>query len=159
VTERPVVFPLSNPTRSCEAEPADVFAWTEGKAIVATGSPFAPVKHGGREHPIGQGNNAFIFPGLGFGANVAHAREITDSMVLEAADALADYVQEKYLAKGLIYPPITELQEASTHVAARVIARAVEDGVSDLAQRPLPEWVATVRARRWKAKYLPIRRE
>jgi malate dehydrogenase (oxaloacetate-decarboxylating) len=159
VSERPVVFPLSNPTSACEANPTDVFEWTDGKAIVATGSPFAPVRHNGREHVIGQGNNAFIFPGLGFGANVANAREITDAMVLEAADALADYVQEKYLAQGLIYPPITELQEASTHVAARVIARAVDDGVSDLAQRPLHEWVTTVRARRWQPKYLPVRRD
>ncbi len=157
-TERPIVFPLSNPTSSCEAVPADVFAWTNGKAIVATGSPFAPVKHEGHEHVIGQGNNAFIFPGLGFGVNVAGAREITDAMVLEAADALADYVKERYLNQGLIYPPITDLQETSTHVAARVIARAVEDGVSELAQRPLHEWEATVRARRWKPKYLPIRR-
>jgi len=158
VADRPIVFPLSNPTSSCEAEPADVLRWTDGRAIIATGSPFAPVKHGDREHVIGQGNNAFIFPGLGFGANVAGAREITDAMVLEAADALADYVQERHLNKGLIYPPITELEEASVHVAARVIARAVEDSVSELAQRPLHEWVATVRARRWQPKYLPIRR-
>jgi malate dehydrogenase (oxaloacetate-decarboxylating) len=156
--DRPIVFPLSNPTSSCEANPADVLAWTEGRAIIATGSPFDPVQHGGREYPIGQGNNAFIFPGLGFGANVAGAREITDGMVLEAADALADYVKERHLDRGLIYPPIGELQEASTLVAARVIHRAIDDGVSELAQRPLGEWVTTVRARRWQAKYLPIRR-
>ena len=156
--DRPIVFPLSNPTSSCEANPTDVMAWTDGRAIIATGSPFDPVHHGGREYPIGQGNNAFIFPGLGFGAIVAGAREITDAMVLEAADALADYVKEHHLDRGLIYPPIGELQEASTRVAARVISRAIDDGVSELAQRPLPEWVATVRARRWEAKYLPIRR-
>ncbi len=157
-TDRPIVFPLSNPTSACEANPADVLAWTEGRAIVATGSPFEPVRLDGREFVIGQGNNAFIFPGLGFGAIVAGAREITDAMVLEAADALADYVKDRHLARGLIYPPIAELEEASTHVAARVIHRAIEDGVSELAQRPLAEWMTTVQARRWKPSYLPIRR-
>lgn len=156
--DRPIVFPLSNPTSSCEANPADVFAWTEGRAIVATGSPFEPVVHNGKSHPIGQGNNAFIFPGLGFGAIVAGAREVTDAMVLEAADALADYVKEHHLDKGLIYPPIGELQAASTLVAARVIARAIDDGVSELAQRPIGEWIKTVEARRWVPKYLPVRR-
>jgi malate dehydrogenase (oxaloacetate-decarboxylating) len=156
--DRPIVFPLSNPTSSCEANPSDVLAWTDGRAIVATGSPFEPVHLNGREYPIGQGNNAFIFPGLGFGAIVAGAREITDGMVLEAADALADYVKEKHLERGLIYPPIGELQEASTRVAARVISRAIDDGVSELAQRPLPEWEATVRSRRWVPRYLPVKR-
>ncbi len=157
-TARPIVFPLSNPTSSCEADPVDVFRWTDGKAIVATGSPFAPVVHEEKEHPIGQGNNAFIFPGLGFGAIVAEAKSITDGMVIDAAYALADYVAEKHLAAGRIYPPIAELQEASTKVAAAVVARAIADGVSLLAARPLAEWEATVRGRRWQPKYLPIRR-
>jgi len=152
--ERPIIFPLSNPTSSCEAVPVDLFAWTDGRAIVATGSPFAPVD--GR--PIGQGNNAFIFPGLGFGATLAEARAITDGMVLEASYALADYVEKNHLANGLIYPPIEELREASTHVAARVISRAIADGVSTLAQRPIEEFEETVRARRWVPKYLPIKR-
>lgn len=155
---RPIVFPLSNPTSSCEAIPEDVFAWTDGRAIVATGSPFAPVVHGGKEHPIGQGNNAFIFPGLGFGAILAEATKITDGMVLDAAYALAEYVEERHLASGRIYPPISELQEASTRVAAKVIARAIDDGVSALVQRPIAEWEQTVRAQRWKPRYLPIRR-
>jgi malate dehydrogenase (oxaloacetate-decarboxylating) len=152
--ERPIIFPLSNPTSNCEAFPEDLFAWTDGKAIVATGSPFAPVDG----KPIGQGNNAFIFPGLGFGATLSEAKAITDGMVLEAAYALADYVEKHHLSKGLIYPPITELREAATVVAARVISRAISDGVSSLAQRPVEEFEATVQARRWTPKYLPIKK-
>jgi len=155
--ERPIVFPLSNPTSNCEADPEDVFAWTNGKAIVATGSPFPPVKHGNREHPIGQGNNAFIFPGLGQGAILAEAREITDGMVLAAADALADYVREKHLAAGRIYPPITELEEAANYVAVRVMAQAVADGVSPQAARSPEELREVVRKGRWRARYLPVR--
>ena len=98
--ERPVVFPLSNPTTSCEATPEDLLAWSRGRAIVATGSPFEPVQVDGRDVPIGQGNNAFIFPGLGFGAILAEASEITDGMVAAASYALADYVNEKHLAHG-----------------------------------------------------------
>ncbi|MBI2390454.1 MAG: NAD-dependent malic enzyme [Deltaproteobacteria bacterium] len=154
----PIIFPLSNPTSSCEALPEDVYRWTDGKAIVATGSPFAPVEHGGRVHPIGQGNNAFIFPGLGFGAIAAEAKAITDGMVLEAAYALADYVEEHHLAHGRIYPPIGELREASVHVAARVIARAIADGQSTMLPRPIEELEQTVRSRQWKAEYLPIKR-
>lgn len=154
----PIIFPLSNPTSSCEAIPEDVYRWTDGKAIVATGSPFAPVEHGGRAHPIGQGNNAFIFPGLGFGAIVAEAKSITDGMVLEAAYALADYVAKHHLPAGRIYPPISELREASTYVAARVIARAIADGQSTMLPRPIEELEQTVRQRRWHAEYMPVRR-
>lgn len=154
---QPIVFPLSNPTSNCEADPEDVFAWTGGKAIVATGSPFPPVRHGDRDHPIGQGNNAFIFPGLGLGTILSEASEITDGMVLAAADALADYVQEHHLSSGRIYPPITELERAADHVAARVIAQAVADGVSSQPVKSAEELRAQVREGRWQARYLPMR--
>ena len=85
ISGRPIIFPLSNPTSLCEALPEDILAWTEGRAIVATGSPFAPVVHGAKTIQIGQGNNAFIFPGLGFGAILADVTEITDAMVMAAA--------------------------------------------------------------------------
>jgi malate dehydrogenase (oxaloacetate-decarboxylating) len=157
VCERPVVFPLSNPTSSCEAIPEEIFAWTEGRALVATGSPFAPVEYDGKKHPIGQGNNAFIFPGLGFGAVLAEARTITDGMVIDAAYALAAYVARHHLPQGRIYPPIDELQRASDVVAAAVIARAIDDGVSPLAQRPVEAWETFVREQRWRPRYLPVR--
>ncbi len=128
--ERPIVFPLSNPTDSAEATPADILRWTEGKAIVATGSPFDPVELAGTTHPIGQGNNAFIFPGLGFGAILAEASQITDGMVAAAAEALHHYTEERYLDEGLIYPPMNDLQAVSKRVGAAVIRQAIADGVA-----------------------------
>ena len=105
-TARPVIFPLSNPTSACEAVPADLLRWSEGRAIVATGSPFDPVRTpNGAMQEIGQGNNAFIFPGLGFGSILANATEVTNNMVMAAAMALADFTGHKHLSAGLIYPP------------------------------------------------------
>ncbi len=151
----PIIFPLSNPTSSAEAKPVDIFRWTDGQAIVATGSPFEPVMMGGVTHPIGQGNNAFIFPGLGFGAILSDARSITDGMVLEASQALADYTIEKYVEGGLIYPPVSDLQETSVRVATRVVQQAIEDGVAR--RENIPEDVESfVRSRFWRPTYLPF---
>jgi malate dehydrogenase (oxaloacetate-decarboxylating) len=151
----PIIFPLSNPTSSAEAKPVDIFRWTDGQAIVATGSPFDPVMMGGVTHPIGQGNNAFIFPGLGFGAILSDASMITDDMVLEASQALADYSIEKYVDGGLIYPPVSDLQETSTKVATRVVQQAIKDGVAR--RENIPEDVETfVRDRFWHPTYLPF---
>jgi malate dehydrogenase (oxaloacetate-decarboxylating) len=153
-TPRPVVFPLSNPTSSAEALPRDILAYTDGAAIIATGSPFDPVTLGARTYPIGQGNNAFIFPGLGFGAILGRVRTLTDGMVAAAARALADYTIEKYTTEGLIYPPVTDLRETSVRVATRVLERAMSEGVT---QRDIPEDVESfVRERAWKAEYLPF---
>ena len=156
--ERPVVFALSNPTDACEARPADVLAWTDGRALVATGSPFDPVRVGGRDVPIGQGNNAFIFPGLGFGAILADASEITDGMVLAASYALADYTRAHHAAAGLLYPPVSELRAVSLEVAASVVRQAFADGVARTT-KVTPERAAEyVRSKAWNARYLPFRR-
>jgi len=155
-TERPIVFALSNPTTSCEAQPADILAWTGGRAIVATGSPFPPVSFGGKLYEIGQGNNAFIFPGLGFGAVLAKAREVTDGMVMAAAIALAEYTAEHHLGSGLIYPPVVELREVSAFVASRVIAQAFEDGVARASREKIGDTLAYVRSKMWQPKYLPF---
>lgn len=154
-TERPVIFPLSNPTTSAEGKPEEILWWTDGKAIVAAGSPFPNVELNGRTYQVGQGNNAFIFPGLGLGAILSDAREVTDGMVLEAAYALADYTAEHHLAKGWVYPPVEELQEASVRVATRVIAKAIEEGVAEAKLAP-NEIDAYVRSRFWKPEYLPF---
>lgn len=155
---RPVVFALSNPTSSCEAQPVDILRWTDGRALVATGSPFAPVRVGNEDVTIGQGNNAFIFPGVGFGAILANASEITDGMVLGAAYALAEYTEQRHGKTGLLYPPVDELREVSVHVAARVIREAFADDVART-KKVTPEGALDyVRAKAWKAKYLPFRR-
>mgnify|MGYP001811916678 FL=1 len=151
----PIIFPLSNPTSSAEAKPVDIFRWTDGQAIVATGSPFEPVKMGGVTHPIGQGNNAFIFPGLGFGAILSDAKKITDNMVLEASQALAEYSVEKYVDGGLIYPPVSDLQETSIRVATRVVQQAIEDGVARRENIPA-DVESFVRERFWHPTYLPF---
>jgi malate dehydrogenase (oxaloacetate-decarboxylating) len=154
-TDRPIVMPLSNPNDSAEAQPADVVAWTGGTAIIATGSPFDPVEHGSSTIPIGQGNNAFIFPGLGFGAILSRARTITDNMVLEAAYALADYTAEKHLPNGLVYPPVDDLQGASIQVTKRVIERAIADGVAGTQSVPA-DLEIYVRERFWHPRYIPF---
>ncbi len=153
---RPIIFPLSNPTSLCEALPEDILSWTDGAAIVATGSPFAPVVRGDTTIPIGQGNNAFIFPGLGFGTILSDAREITDAMVLSASDALTEYTAEKHGAAGLVYPPVEELQEVSMRVAAAVIRQAFADGVATSTSVTPETAERHVHEKFWRPEYLPF---
>ncbi len=158
--QRPIIFPLSNPTINTEVLPADALRWTDGQAIVATGSPFADVELNGKTYPIGQGNNAFIFPGLGFGSILARATEITDNMVLEAAYALAENTPADSLEAGRVYPRIAGLREASIHVAARVMQRAVLDGVAaefSLYKKDLVWLEEFARTRFWYPRYLPFK--
>src|SRR5207245_5630782 len=105
------------PTSQSEAVPADIAAWTEGRALVATGSPFAPVTYGGRTTRIGQGNNVFVFPGVGLGALVAEAREITEGMFAAAAERLAAEVRDEDLAAGSVFPPIADLRRITARIA------------------------------------------
>ncbi|WP_221089682.1 NAD-dependent malic enzyme [Deinococcus aquaedulcis] len=157
-TPRPIVFPLSNPSSHVEARPADLIHWTEGGAIIASGSPFPDVEYEGQRYPVGQGNNAFIFPGLGFGAVASRAREITDNMVMEAARTLAEFT-ERYGER--VYPPIADLRELSIRVAVNVALQAIRDGVC--AERRIrnmtpEELEAVIRDRAWQPRYLPLRR-
>jgi malic enzyme len=149
----PVILPLSNPTSKTEAQPEDLIEWTRGRAIVATGSPFPPVVRGERTHVIGQANNAFCFPGIGLGAVVAEAHEITDEMFLVAAEALAGVVSAERLEQGSLYPNQSELRVASRSVAIAV-ARAARDGgvgrhFAD------DELALAVDAMMWDPRYLP----
>jgi len=139
-----------------EAIPRDLVEWTDGRAVVATGSPFAPVVRGGVTHPIGQGNNAFIFPGVGFGAILSEAREITDNMVLAAAYALADFTAQKCLPRGDVYPAVDDLNDVSMRVATRVIEQAFDDGVAQTQKVTREKAADYVRARFWKPRYMPI---
>lgn len=149
--ERPVIFPLSNPTSQSEATPADLIAWTEGRAIVAAGSPFDPVTYGGRALRVGQCNNAFIFPGIGLGALVAEAREVSDAMFRVAAECLADQVSPEDLVTGALYPPIRDLHRVATHIAAAVAREARDSGLG----LPLDDAAiaSAVAAAQWEPRY------
>ena len=128
-TERPVVMPLSNPTANCEGQPADLYAWSHGKALVATGSPFPDTAYLGQSFRIGQGNNAFVFPGVGLAAVAGDLTRIDDSMFLAAAVALAQSVTDAELAAGLLYPPVARLSDVSRAVATAVLEDAERRGV------------------------------
>lgn len=151
--ERPIVMPLSNPTAFAEATPADILAWSEGRAIVATGSPFDPVTVDGTPRAIGQANNMFIFPGMGLGTLVARASTITTGMFLAAAEALASLVGIETLQSGALYPPITRVREVSRTVALAVAAEAAREGVA----MRLPDPEGTIAAAMWDPVYVPYR--
>ena len=131
--------------------------WSEGRAIIATGSPFDDVEYEGKLYPIGQGNNAFIFPGLGFAAVLGECSHISDGMVGEAAYALADYVGEHYLDKGMIYPPVTDLKAVSAVVATRVLAKAIEEGHTSIERLETEDLERFTKANFWEAKHLPFK--
>ncbi|HSJ52000.1 MAG TPA: NAD-dependent malic enzyme, partial [Actinomycetota bacterium] len=149
----PVIMPLSNPTSKTEGQPEDLIEWSRGRAIVATGSPFPPVVRGERTHVIGQANNAFCFPGIGLGAVIAEAREVTDDMFLVAAEALAQAVSVEHLESGSLYPHQSELRAASRAVAIAVARSAREGGVGRYLSDE--ELEATVEAMIWTPRYLP----
>lgn len=128
--ENPIIFPLSNPSRQVEAQPKDVIEWTDGKAIVATGSPFAPVEHNGKKHIIPQCNNSYIFPGIGLGVIAAKASKVTESMLMVASETLAASSPLANNGKGSLLPPLTGIEALSKEIAFAVAKKAMEEGVA-----------------------------
>jgi malate dehydrogenase (oxaloacetate-decarboxylating) len=146
--DRPVILPMSNPTNLSEAIPADLLAWTGGRALIATGSPFGPVTYQGVTYQIGQANNALIFPGLGLGAILSRAKRITDNMITAAAQAVAGLTD----TTAPLLPPIDELRTTSAQVAFAVAGAAAQDGVAQ--QSGLS--AGAVRAAMWQPRYAPV---
>ena len=147
--ERPVILPLSNPTSKCEARPADLIRWTEGRALVATGSPFPPDVHDEHRYEIAQANNALVFPGLGLGVAVARASRISDRMLAAAAEAVAALADPRSPGAALL-PPVTDLRRVSATVAVAVALAAAEEG---LAQVPVDNPVRQVHEAMWRPEY------
>jgi malate dehydrogenase (oxaloacetate-decarboxylating) len=151
-TERPVIMPLSNPTSLSEAKPADLIAWTRGRALIATGSPFPPVAYGDVEYQISQANNALIFPGLGLGVTVSRARRVSDGMLAAAADALAGLCDTASPGAAVL-PPVTSLRTVSAAVGIAVARAAQAEGLSGVR---LDDLAGHVRQAMWEPAYPDI---
>lgn len=160
---RPLILPLSNPTVMSEAEPKDIYQWTNGQALVATGSPFEPVPHNGELIRIGQCNNVFVFPGVGLGVLASGAREVLPSFFTAAAKAVSKQVSQSDLNKGILFPPIEKLNEVSLEVAYAVGETAIREKAGRLCvfssfqhnnnSDRIKELIAKMR---WKPEYLPL---
>lgn len=157
--ERPIIFPLSNPTSQCEAQPANLLRWTRGSAIVATGSPFADVPAGisGTDSPrrIGQCNNAYIFPGVGLGVIASGARRVSDSMFIAAARALSDLSPALHDPLAPLFPDLEEIRSVSKHVAIAVARQAQLEGLAPATSED--EIASSVSSAMWTPEYLTYR--
>ena len=150
--ERPMIFPLSNPTDRIEAVPADIISWTRGRGLVATGTPWEPVSYRGTDYVIGQANNALSYPGIGLGTIVARATTVTDGMLLAAAEAIASLVDVHEPGAGLL-PRVANLRATSATVAAAVARRAAQEGVAEV---ELADPIQAVKDQMWRAEYPPL---
>jgi malic enzyme len=157
VNGRPIILPLSNPTSKSECLPEHAIPWSGGRAVMATGSPFPPVQYNGKRYRIGQGNNAFVFPGIGLGLTVSRAKRVTDAMFLEAAKALAAQVTGKDLDECAIYPELNRIRECSLAVASATVKQAVMEGHAE--PEILENLDQKLRQAMWFPEYLPVRYE
>lgn len=157
--DRPIVFPLSNPTRLHEAKPEDINAWTKGKALIATGSPFPPVEYDGTKYEVAECNNSTVFPAVGLGAVLCRARLMSDKMLVAATQALAGQAPALKDPNAGLLPDVVNVREISVQLAKAVIKQAVEEGLNNEKDIPtndadLDEWM---REQMWDAKYRPLR--
>ncbi|MFF1446377.1 NAD-dependent malic enzyme [Streptomyces sp. NPDC058295] len=153
--ERPVIFPLSNPTSHAEAEPADLVRWTDGKVLVAAGSPFPPVAVSGREVPVAQANNVYVFPAIGLAVTASRATRVTDRMMVAAARAVGDcaarFAPQDSEAPAPLLPPLREMRDAAREIALAAATAAVQDGVAPKATQE--ELRTAVEAAQWSPVY------
>ncbi|MFM8393297.1 MAG: NAD-dependent malic enzyme [Acidobacteriota bacterium] len=155
-TARPIIFPLSNPTSKSEADPADLFQWTEGRVLTATGSPFPDVEFAGRRYRIGQCNNAFIFPGVGLGIVAVQATRVSDGMFVAAAEVLSRYSPALADPGAALYPELIKVREISRAVALAVAREALRSGLAS----PIPDedLLEKIDAKMWIPHYVPYHR-
>ena len=151
--ERPVIFPLSNPTSKSEATPSDLLQWTAGRALIATGSPFSAVSHNGRLIRIGQCNNAFIFPGVGLGVIASGARRVTDEMFSAAARVLSEFSPALSTHDGPLFPSLEVVKEVSHRVALAVGTEAIRAGLTSMSLDSLEHAVTN---KMWVPRYVPL---
>jgi malate dehydrogenase (oxaloacetate-decarboxylating) len=162
-SKRPVIMPLSNPTAMAEAVPQDIYDWTNGQALVATGSPFEPVSHSGKTIRIGQCNNVFVFPGVGLGVLASGAKEVLPAFFTAAAKAVSQQVSAADLERGTLFPAIDKLNEVSLQVAFAVGEVAIREGVSRLCvfssfqpNNDIDRLKELISKMRWRPTYLPL---
>ena len=154
--ERPVIFPLSNPTERSEATPQELIAWTDGRAVIGTGSPFPPIERDGRPFRIDQTNNSYVYPGVGLAAIAVQTHRISDGMFLAAARTIAELSPAKHDPRANLLPPLAELRKISFQVAIAVAQQAETEGLA--APRPDQDLSAAVNAKMWEPAYAPYRR-
>ncbi len=151
--ERPIVLPLSNPTPRAEAIPADVLTWTDGRALVGTGSPFDPVVVNGVIHEIAQVNNVYVVPGIGLGVVAVRARAVSDGMLTAAARAIAELAPSDVADAGVrLLPPVDESRDVAEHVAAAVGRAAIKEGLV-LQKMTDSELIARISEKSWEPVY------
>jgi malate dehydrogenase (oxaloacetate-decarboxylating) len=154
--ERPVIFPLSNPTNRSEATPIDLMKWTNGRAIIGTGSPFADIMKNGQPFRVDQTNNCYIFPGIGLGLIASKATQVTDNMFMAAAKALAECSPAKFDVNANLLPPLTEIRQTSLKVAVAIVNEAISAGIS---RNEIPGDIEShIRSMMWIPEYLPYRK-
>lgn len=153
---RPIILPLSNPSKNVEAQPSDIMAWTDGKALVATGSPFGTVEHKSQSYPISQCNNSYVFPGIGLGVVACKARRVSDEMLMVASTTLAELSPGQEDQSSAILPPLTELSQISRKIAFKVAKVALQQGLArDMTD---DELLAAIERNFWTPAYREYRR-
>jgi len=153
-TARPIIMPLSNPTAYAEAQPQDIFNWTEGKALVATGSPFPKVNYKNQTITIAQCNNSFIFPGIGLGVIASKASRLTEGMLSAASIALSEHAPILKEPYGALLPKLTDSRQVAKDIAIAVAKKAIAEGIAFA----MEDTIATdIEQMMWYPKYLAMR--
>jgi len=155
--DRPIIFPLSNPTARCEATPQDLLDWTEGRALIGTGSPFEPVTIWGKKVRVDQTNNSYIFPGLALGIVASKAKRVTDAMVMAAAKELARLVPTQKDKKASLLPSLADSRQLSRSIARAVGRQAIQDGQAQVAGEDSLD--RELQANIWEPVYVPYERK